>query len=297
VNRDEHSNGAASAWAPSGLRWRRLAYAGARFGPEPWLRLSPPFFGVAFALALPEKRATVRRNLRTVLGPRSRFEEELDVYRTFMSYARCVAEALASERRAIRQARRRFRDGSKLRALFEARRGLVVATAHAGAWDVAAPLLAQDLRVPVMIAMRAEEDAGARALHDSVRATGGVRVAHVGGHPLDALPLLHHLRDGGVVAMQLDRVGAGSRVVEVELFGHSFSAPEGPFVLAALARVPVLPLFVRRRGYLDYEFVAGDPIELPGRPKPDDVKAAAQRAAREMERFIRANPTQWFHFG
>jgi lauroyl/myristoyl acyltransferase len=284
-------------FAPSSVFWRRLAYAGARFGPESWLRLSPALFGVAFGLLLAPERARVRENLKQVLGPRTRVEEEIDVLRTFVSYARCLAEALASERPAMRRARRRFRDEPKLRALFESGRGLLVATAHAGAWDAAAPLLARDLGAPVLIAMRAEEDARARALHDGVRRRGGVRVAHVGEHPLDALPLLHHLRAGGVVAIQLDRAPNPRRAVAVSLFGRRFLVPEGPFVLAALAQVPVLPLFVRRHGYLDYEFVAGEPIELAARPSAEAVRAAAERAALEMERFIRANPTQWFHFG
>ena len=31
--------------------WRRLAYAGARYGPVAWVRFSPALFGLAFAAA------------------------------------------------------------------------------------------------------------------------------------------------------------------------------------------------------------------------------------------------------
>ncbi|HLV22905.1 MAG TPA: hypothetical protein VKZ49_18580, partial [Polyangiaceae bacterium] len=83
---------------PGGLFWRRLAYAGARYGPAPWVRYSPALFGLAFAAALPEKRATIRDNLRRALGPRDPIAEQLDVLRTFRNYAYCLSEALGAER-------------------------------------------------------------------------------------------------------------------------------------------------------------------------------------------------------
>ncbi len=183
--------------------WRRLAYLGARYGPEPWLRFSPPFFGVAIAAVLPGMRRTVRGNLRTVVGPRSAWLEHVDVARTFASYAGCLAESLASERPEAKRARRRVVDRTLFDVL-ERPGGLILATAHVGAWDVAASLLARDVKRPVIIVMQAEQSEAARRLHDGVRERGGVRVVHVGDHPLDALPLLHHLRDGGVCAVQLD---------------------------------------------------------------------------------------------
>ena len=282
--------------APGSAFWRRLAYAGARFGPEAWLRMSPPVFGMAFALALPRARRKVRDNLRRALGPRSALEEQLDVARTFVSYAGCLAEALASERPSSGRAERRFRD-DELRALFRSGGGLIVGTAHFGAWDAAAPLLARDFGRPVLVAMQAEADAGARAVHDAVRTRSGVRVVHVGRHPLDALPLLHHLRDGGIVAVQLDRAAPGSRSVEVPFLGGRLSMPEGPFSLASVARVPLVPVFVRRAGYLRYELRGGGTVVLPERAGAADLAAAAARVAAELERSVRACPTQWFDFG
>lgn len=285
-----------SSYQPGALFWRRLAHLGASRGPRAWLRFSPPFFGLAFALALRPQREQVRANMRRVVGARTPFEEYWDVARTFSSYASCLAESLAVGRPELAKARRRFRNPEVIRRVLGPGRGAVVATAHFGAWDVAGPLLAEDLGAPVVIAMQAEPDAKARELHDAVRKKGGVRVVHVGEHPLAALPLLHHLRDGGVVAVQLDRLGPDGRALPVTLFGQPFRVPEGPFQLAAIAGVPLLPLFVRRRGYLDYELTAGAPVELGRRPPREELVRAAQKATAEMERAIFSCPTQWFHF-
>ena len=58
------------------------------------VRYSPPAWALAFALAMPEARARVRRNLRRVLA-RSNREELADVFRTFSHFASCLTEALA----------------------------------------------------------------------------------------------------------------------------------------------------------------------------------------------------------
>lgn len=279
----------------AGAFWRRLAYAGARHGPEAWLRLSPPLFGLAFAAALGSHRRNVRDNVRRALGRHGPLEESWYVAKTFVSYASCLAESLASERPEVAHARRRMRHPQRIRAALSGG-PLIIGTAHFGAWDVAAPLLASDLGAPVLVAMRPEADPSARALHDDVRERAGVRVVHVGSHPLDALPLLHHLRDGGIVALQLDRVTPGSRQLEVSLFDAPYRMPAGPFLLSALAQVPILPVFVRRRGYLDYELSAGALLRLGRRPDEAELVSAAQAAATEMERAIYACPSQWFHF-
>jgi lauroyl/myristoyl acyltransferase len=281
--------------AVHGLFWRRLAYLGARYGPEPWLRFSPPVFGIAISALLPAARRTVRGNLRAIYGKRSLLSENLDVARTFASYAGCLAESLASDRPRAKLARRRVLD-PKLFEILNRPGGLILATAHVGAWDAAGHLLTEDLQRPVMIVMRAEADPDARRFHDEVRRRAGVRVVHVGAHPLDALPILHHLRDGGVVAVQLDRVPPGARAIEVPLFGAPFQLPAGPFALAATARAPILPLFVRRVGFMDYELSHGDLIEVSERPSAEELESAARQAALEIERFVRAHPTQWFHF-
>jgi KDO2-lipid IV(A) lauroyltransferase len=144
--------------------------------------------------------------------------------------------------------------------------------------------------------MQRERDGRAQALQDNARDRAGVRVAHVGDSPLDALPLLAHLRRGGVLAMQVDRLPRGMRGRDVELFGEPFRIPEGPLVLAALSSAPILPVFTRRLGFMEYEVLLGEAIELPRKPPAEALDRAARHLAAEMERFVRANPTQWFHF-
>jgi KDO2-lipid IV(A) lauroyltransferase len=58
----------------------------------------------------------------------------------------------------------------------------------------------------------------------------------------------------------------------------------------------VVPVFVRRVGYFEYELSIHPGLELPRRPSAGELREAARKAAAAMERFVREHPTQWFHF-
>jgi lauroyl/myristoyl acyltransferase len=274
---------------------RRLAYAGARFGPRFVIEHSPKLFGTAFALALPETRQRVLHNLRRVKGQRSFLAEQRDVVQTFTSYASCLAESLGIDRADGQNTELSLLGREHLRAALSVGRGVILVTAHIGPWDCAARLLAKDFSADVIVVMLAEADEAARKVHD-VRQRSGVRVMHVGDHPLDALPLLRHVRSGGLVAIQLDRAAPGGRALAVELFGAKESMPEGPFRLAALSGAPVVPIFAHRLGYFRYEFSIEAPIWVKRQASAHELQAAAACAAQAMQSFIYRHPTEWFHF-
>jgi lauroyl/myristoyl acyltransferase len=286
----------ARALRPDSALLRRLAYAGARFGPRFVIEHSPKFFGTAFALALPETRGRVLRNLRRIKGERSFLSEQRDVVETFTSYAACLAESLGIERGDARGTELVVHGEAHLKAALASARGVILVTAHIGPWDCAARLLAKDFSADVVVVMLAEPDEEARKIHDSVRERTGVRVMHVGDHPLDSLPLLRHVRNGGVLAVQLDRGAPGGRFLDVELFGRAEHVPEGPFRLAALSGAPIVPIFAHRAGYFRYEFSVEAPIWVERAAGQVELQTAAAAAARCMQAFISRHPTEWFHF-
>jgi lauroyl/myristoyl acyltransferase len=276
---------------------RRLALAGARHGPEWFVRLSPPIIGGLFAVALPDERRRVLGALRRVHGPRAPHIEARDVLKTFCDYAACLAEGLGSERVEAAHARVAVTGREHLVQVLAEGKGAVLVTAHVGPWDAAARMLHTDLRARVVLVMEPEPDAEARALHDEVRRRSGVEVLPIGATPLDALPLLRHLRSGGLAAFQLDRSAPNSRVLTTRLFGRPFAVPEGPFRIAALARIPVVPLFAARNGYFSYTIEVGEPLRVAPPGGEPELERVAERAVHHLERFIASHPTQWFHFG
>jgi lauroyl/myristoyl acyltransferase len=96
--------------------------------------------------------------------------------------------------------------------------------------------------------------------------------------------------------MQLDRVPPGMRFRTARLPGGTWRIPEGPLTLAAVSGAPLLPIFTRRLGFMQYEAEVAEPIRIARRPTEEQLDQAAQAMANAMHDFIQRHPTQWFHF-
>jgi KDO2-lipid IV(A) lauroyltransferase len=286
-----------SAGAHESALLRRAARWGAS-GPEWWLRFGPPVFGWMAAGLLPSARHAVLKNLERVRGPASAVQNTRDVLATFGAFASCITEVLSNESpRGPRLPTALVLGERNVREALDARRGIVLVTAHTAGWDIVGPLLGKTYGLDLVLVTHAEPDAGAGEIQDAARRRAGVAIARVGDDPLSSLPLLRHLQRGGVVALQLDRAVPGMRTRKVPLLGTEGEVPEGPFRLAALSGAPMLPIFCARRGHREYLVEVFEAVRVPRRASEAELDRAAASVAASMTRFLRAHPTQWFQFG
>lgn len=276
--------------------WRRLARFGAAYGPEWWLRYSPSIFGWGAALAVPHARHAVRANLRRVRGERGFVRDVYDVARTFQTYAGCLAEVLSNGSKNERMPDAILHGEDHIVAALGKGTGVVLVTAHTAGWEIVGPLLSRERGRPLVMVMASEADEQARKLHDDARRASGLRIARA-DDPFGTLGLLHELRRGSVVALQIDRVRPGLRARAVTLLEAPGSIPEGPLRLAAASGAPIVPVFSARRGYRSYAIDVRPPLFLPRRPSEAELDTCAQTIADELGNFLRAHPTQWFDFG
>jgi len=260
------------------------------------VRASPPVIGLAACALAPDARRAVARNLRRVRGPAGPVRHAADVARTFATYASCLAEVFAAGSPHGRAAEAIVHGELHVEDAMAGGRGVVFVTAHTAGWEAVGPLLLRDHGRAVMIAEQQEADARAGGIQDGARRAQGLLVAHVGDDPLAALPLARHLREGGVVALQIDRTPPGMRARDVVLFGAPGRVPEGPLRLASVTGAAVIPVFAARRGHRRYDVVAYPAVHLPRAARDDELDAAAQHVANAMEDFVRRRPTQWFCF-
>lgn len=286
-----------TALSLDGPFWRRMARWGARRGPRWFVRLAPPVIGVVVCAVAVRRRRAIVRNLRRVRGRRGPLRDAADAARTFSTYASCLTEVLAGPPGdGGVEVQVSVRGGAGVDAALALGRGLVLVTAHTAGWEVVGRLFNRHRRVDVMIVEAVEKDAASSAIQDDARRSMGLKVVHVGGDPLSALPLVRHLRGGGAVALQLDRVPLQVRSRAVTLFGEPGRIPEGPLRLAALTGAPIVPVFVARTGHRRYEVFASPAIKLDRSAGDDALSGAAQELAARLEAFVRVRPTQWFHF-
>ncbi len=183
---------------------------------------------------------------------------------------------------------------ARLDALLAGGRGLVIATAHTGNWDLAACAAARWLRGRVGLHVVTKRLSW-RALDrfwQRLRADRGVIL-------LDALGAATRVRDalgaGGVVALLVDQApDPARRALPSPFLGEVARHDLAPAILAARARAPIAVVLARRLpdGTHRVELVdAIDAAELRG--GRCRVDAVALRIAAAVERFVLATPEQW----
>ncbi len=272
--------------------WRRAMRAGAVHGPDALVRYSPALFGLAFAAALPDMRRKIADNLQRASGNASAF----DVAKVFTGYASSLTEAFAVGSGRSERLVAEIKGDPLYHAAKAKGRGVIVATAHTSGWYAAGPVLGSVYDDEVIVVMQRERDEAAQQIQQRSRDELGLRVVHIGADPLAAMPLLSHLRKGGVVALQMDRVPKGQRGRAVTFLGEPSKVPEGPLTLAALSGAPIVVVLGRRLGFMRYEIEVSDAVSVPRKPSPAELDAAAQHVASRIESFVTRHPTDWFHF-
>lgn len=284
---------------PDSLVWRRWAHFGAARAPR-WFAVRAPG-PIAWLLApfLGRARRALIAHQRLIVGRRGPVTEYFAAVSALTQYAHCLTEALGASRPGAKPPEVEVRGSDALTDVLGRDVGLVVCTAHVGPWEGAAAALAAKTDRPVLLVMAEERDPRAARFEDERRQERGLGVVRLSEHPLAALPILEHLQAGGIAAMQIDRPSPAGATMLVDLFGRPTPLPEGPFRLALLADVPLLPVFAARLGHGRRLVVIGRPVwpkDAPSGSRHHRARALASLVAQALEAHLREFPTQWFHF-
>jgi KDO2-lipid IV(A) lauroyltransferase len=171
-------------------------------------------------------------------------------------------------------------------------RGLVLATAHTGNWDLGACafarfLVARGRRLHVVT--KRLHARGLDRFWQRLRAERGVVLVDAAGA---WRPAREALRRGDVVVILVDQAPErASGVAVFPFFGRPARHDGVAALLAARSRAPLAVAFPRRAGELHVLEV----VDVVDQVARDDASllAITERIARALERFVRAHPTQW----
>ena len=166
--------------------------------------------------------------------------------------------------------------------------------------SLGAALFAEKFRREIRIVRAPEPDQqSAQHLTASLEKAGEgvVKVDYNTAGALLSFDLLKALRAGEIVSIQGDRAEGEVGQVTARLFGHEVQLPNGPFVLALVAQVPIYPLFIARFGCRRYAIVVHEPIRLEntGDRERDIANGVGQWCA-ILEETVAARWDQWFAF-
>jgi len=286
-------------FAVRGVFWRECldwAIINLPFHFYPVLLIFWTFF--FFFFAAPARRAIVA-NLAIILPGSTRAMNHLRAFRTLSNFAWTISEAAI-----YKLNREEFAyqiTGAQWLDQLAAAQGAIVLTAHMGNYDLGAALFAQKCNREIRMVRAPEPDRQtAEHLSSSLEQTGegAVKVDYNTAGALLSFDLLNAIRRGEIVSIQGDRTEGNVGQIDGELFGTRVRLPNGPFVLALAARVPIYPLFIARSGCRSYEIIVREPIAVvrSGRAREDDIAEAVAKWCAVLEELLTERWDQWFAF-
>jgi KDO2-lipid IV(A) lauroyltransferase len=169
-------------------------------------------------------------------------------------------------------------------------RGVVVATAHTGNWDLAACACAA--RTPLAVVTKRLSSRGLDAFWQSSRLRRGLELLSPEGSIFRAV--CARLMRGGSVALLVDQdPERTTSVVEAPFLGENALCDTLPAVLAARTGAPIVLAFARRAPHRRHVVEIVDVIIPPKRPGAAWIEETTRKIAAALDTFVREDPTQW----
>jgi KDO2-lipid IV(A) lauroyltransferase len=239
-------------------------------------------------------RRNVRSNVRHVLGPAAS-EDEVDriARQCARNTGRYYADVVGMHRMDVR---RFYRDDLVLEGLDYVREaraaghGVVMASAHYANPEFAV----QGLRAAGITVFALVEPLNPPELG---RLMTRLRAVH--GHQYEPVSFtaikkaIAHLRNGGVVAILIDR-DIQKRGVEIDFCGYPARFPTGAVDLAMRTNAVLLPGWVRREGGFKIHAAIGPPMPLVVTGDHDaDLRSNTANLLARFEKHLKQDPGQW----
>jgi KDO2-lipid IV(A) lauroyltransferase len=106
---------------------------------------------------------------------------------------------------------------------------------------------------------------------------------------------MRYLRENRMVAILGDQREKRSKAVFVELFGEKVPTSKGIVALAMRTGAPIVPIYLKREGFLRYRIVCGKGIEIERKGNIEELIYKNARKINEvLETLVAANPDEWF---
>lgn len=273
----------------------RLGHAMER---APWAtcRLTGAWMGLAFHAGSRNRRAIAQANLRLAMPHLSRARAGRIALRSAQNFGMSFCEFLHLRTASARE----IHDYSEWRGLEHIEdglaqgRGVMLTTAHFGAWEVMGARAAQEF--PLTVVVRLTSNKALQAHVRRVRAEIHVGMILKSESPRASLKVL---RANEGLAIFPDQ-HAGEEGALLEMFGLPTRSFTSPSRLALAARAPIVPTFaVRRTPWMadGRVVITASPGKYLHREEHEDREEAILEGTRyilqETEAIVRRHPEQW----
>lgn len=230
----------------------------------------------------------------------------LSSYRHFLRFGNSMLDKVASWRGDLQWGRDiDFAPGAEAVIRAAEGKGQLILASHLGDIEACRAMAKQVSGLVINALVFTDNAQRFRAVLESIAPQAGVNLLPVSDIGPDTAILLQQKLDAGEwVAIVGDRTavqrqrGGERRVMWSEFMGQPAPFPQGPFVLAAALRCPVLLMFaLRQQGKLRVHCEAfADPLPLPRNGRQQALQAAVDRYAARLQHHALLAPLDWFNF-
>lgn len=265
------------------------------------LAVAGPATVLVYYLWAAKRRVTIA-NMAHILGVPERDARARQLARlSWRNYGRYVSDFFYLPNATPSEMRTRLRDVSPEPGAFAlideglARgRGILLVSAHFGAWDVAGVFAA--MHTPIYLLVETFDDPRMDRLVQEQRRGLGMDVLRIEKTPRH---ILRVLQGNGVIGVAVDRPVGRDEGVPISFFGRQCYVPGGIAQLALKSGAALLPGFCwYDDAYSRAYYVSAGPLIIPesSGDKRADTIALTQRMFDALESEIRRRPEQWAMF-
>ncbi|MGR8940596.1 MAG: LpxL/LpxP family acyltransferase [Gammaproteobacteria bacterium] len=224
-----------------------------------------------------------------------------DSFRHFMAFAEAILDKLAAWAGMISLDQVEYRGREPLLDCLSRGQGVLLLGSHLGNLEVCRVIanLERNLRVTVLVHTRhAEKFNELLSRYNPASRLDLIQVSEITA--ATSMMLADKIEQGEIVIVAADRtpVNNRSRCSEVEFFGAKALFPQGPLILAALLKCPVLTVFcLKQHGrFVIYFDPFSEGLKFARKQREQALQEAIQRYACILQRYCLAEPLQWFNF-
>lgn len=172
---------------------------------------------------------------------------------------------------------------------FACGKGVIIAAAHSGNWELIGPTLAIYGYQVVGVAQK-QTNAAMDRLINELRTSTGMHITYKTG----VREMLAFLSEGKAVGLIMDQ-DAKEQGVFADFFGRPAATPQGPAALSRMKGAAIVPTFMTTNADGSHTIILHPPLFTAKTDDRDrDFLAITQKLNAILEDHVRAHPHEWF---
>lgn len=245
-----------------------------------------------FFYFIPIRKKVVIQNLQKAFPNYSYKKIKKIAFNTYKSFAIVLIEILSIPKLDAETICNliKFENIDLVKEIYNARKGLILMTAHFANWEWMALAMGLQLNIPINVIVKNQQNSLVNSWLNNARTKWNNKIIPLG---VSIKNVFVQLKKGNIVAMVADQRGPkdGNRV---NFFNIPTCVFDGPAVLALRTNAPLLIGFAVRQKDFSYNVKMYE-INLDNLPENDEekIREINQRHMNKLEEYISNYPEQW----